>query len=357
MDELYDPAEYEDENMSGEPKSKRVAHRKSQMQILTLDDVLKYDFKSTEWLVDKLIPVSSVVLMPGNPASYKTWLVLELARSIASGDKFVGEFPTIKKRVLIVDEENGNPTLQERIKLMRIQGVEVFFLSYEGLKLDDDIDTSTLEKFIEENQIEFVIFDSLVRFYSGDENSSRSVSQVFENIRRRLTKKKVACLLTHHNRKTMFGSKIDANQNMRGSSDILASADIVLSVEKEIREGKNPLIAVTQSKNRRGVELPSFAIEFIADEQQHSVQLKYLGPYDKKEINLREKKVVIHAVLDAYSGRKLSKIEIMEVLKQDNIEFTANAISNALGVMVEGGEIQLEKGASNKHLYYKNSSS
>lgn len=52
------------------------------------------------WLVEDLWPVEGVGIVGGQAKSWKTWLALDLAVSVASNTPCIGAFPTDRKSVV-----------------------------------------------------------------------------------------------------------------------------------------------------------------------------------------------------------------------------------------------------------------
>ena len=53
----------------------------------------------TEWLLDKLWVARAVGIVGGQPKSYKTWLALDMAVSLASGTSCLAHYPATVKVV------------------------------------------------------------------------------------------------------------------------------------------------------------------------------------------------------------------------------------------------------------------
>lgn len=72
-----------------------------------------------EWLVEDSWVDHSVGFISGRSKSYKTWIALDLALSIVSGKPFLGNFSVGRTGpVILVQEEDPMPVLQERLRLI-----------------------------------------------------------------------------------------------------------------------------------------------------------------------------------------------------------------------------------------------
>lgn len=228
----------------------------TKLTIKTLNELLTTNYDPPKWIVDKIVPEESIVLLSAAPASFKTWLALEISIKVASGETLLGRFSTDKTGVLLIDEEGGDRQLNWRLNALgATKDLPIFYSSYAGRKLDDEY-TTQLIKFCEENGVKLVIWDSFTRFLNGlDENKSDDMSQIFERFSQ-FKKAGITCLILHHNRKSNgYGSTAEAS---RGSSNILASCDLHIALS---RRGDN--ISVIQTKNRLDVELSPFTARCV----------------------------------------------------------------------------------------------
>jgi len=213
----------------------------------SLKELMNLNLKNRKWFVDKIVPEKSIVFFGGTSGSYKTWIAMNLAMSIASGTKFLNEFETIKSNVLYIDEENGELTLYERTKLIQNGGdfpedsFENISLSvFQNFHLDNPSCVKKLNELIEKSNPSLIIFDSMVRCMEGDENKAEEVRRVFENLKK-ILQTGLSILILHHT--TKGGKGLNA---LRGSGDFAAFSDVVLMFEPQI----NGEILVTIDKHR-----------------------------------------------------------------------------------------------------------
>ena len=77
-------------------------------RIPTIDDI-KYE--PVNWLVEPFIPIRTLVLLVGEPGTYKSWLALDLARAVATGSQFAHMKTGPAKEVLYVDMKTARISL------------------------------------------------------------------------------------------------------------------------------------------------------------------------------------------------------------------------------------------------------
>src|SRR5689334_2772105 len=133
--------------------------RKLEVEIHTFSDLMGREFPALEWLVEGLVPASSIIAISGYPASYKTWLVLDLALKVAKGEPLFGKFPTGQTGILLVDEENGERSLQKRFKTLKAERatLPLFWTSLNEFKLTEET-VDHLIKSAKERGVGLVIF-------------------------------------------------------------------------------------------------------------------------------------------------------------------------------------------------------
>ena len=64
------------------------------LTIKPLNELMLKEYPPQRWVVEKLIPQGGLVMMSASPASYKTWLMLQVALSVAKGEEFINAFHT-----------------------------------------------------------------------------------------------------------------------------------------------------------------------------------------------------------------------------------------------------------------------
>lgn len=307
----------------------------------TLEDLLAKEFSDDIWLIDNLIPINGTTVLSALPGSFKTWLLLDIAKCVASGESLFGEFSAKQKGVLIIDEENGERVLQQRfVKLGAAANLPIYYLSDIGFKITLD-NIQDIVDFCQDLEIGLVTFDSLVRIHEANENDAKEMAEVFHLIRE-LNKQDVTVLLTHHNRKPSGGGGSPAHE-MRGSSDILAALDCHLALSR--RDGKELLL--TQTKVRLAEELPPLELEVVSDD--NSVSIKYVGSMKPSESKRELAKQAIVEMLSAHAT--LNQGQILTALDNTEARVNARTLRTILAAMLEAGLIATSRGERNSIIY------
>ncbi|MDQ1249525.1 MAG: hypothetical protein QG597_3900 [Actinomycetota bacterium] len=182
------------------------------------------------WLVKDIWAAAGVGVIGGHPKSFKTWLGLEIAVSVASGTLCLGRFHVpVSGPVLAFLAEDAPHAVKDRLVALcfhhgiEIECLDLHVIIAHSLKLDRASDVESLDATIESLRPRLVLLDPLVRLHSGDENSSQTIASLLDSLRSLQRKHDCAVILVHHARKN--GSVSRHGQALRGSSDIWAFGD------------------------------------------------------------------------------------------------------------------------------------
>lgn len=319
------------------------------LDVKSLSDLLDVQFPSQKWIVDKIIPDSGLVLMSAAPASFKTWLAFEIALCVAENRPLFEKLSTSSCNILIADEESGERMLQDRFKKLGVKtdanpwaDGSIYYLSRIGRQVDDDYITELIAK-CEEYDIRLIIFDSLVRFHSARENDAGEMSKVL-NLFKTLNDNGITALVLHHNRKS--GGLVGGGEMVRGSSDILASCDVHLSVKRHNRK-----ITISQTKNRYMEEIEPFSVELKTIDETRSV-FEYLGEENSENELEDELKSIILAQITETPG--INKSELVRLISQVDEKLSMNRIHTTIKELIKSNEIRTEQGIKNSLCLYLN---
>jgi hypothetical protein len=100
-------------------------------------------FREPTWLVDRVWMDETIGFLAGEPKVKKTWTVLDLLLSIASGTKFLGKFDVLRTGpVALVQKEDPEAYLQDRVlKIAQAKGLLPDRIEQNGRKLTIELPT------------------------------------------------------------------------------------------------------------------------------------------------------------------------------------------------------------------------
>jgi hypothetical protein len=199
-----------------------------------------------DWIADDLIPSGAITLLTGESGHYKSWLAMRLAGSAASGGQYLGR-RCKKIPVVYLDKENPVAIVRERAELLGLFDLDdLTYLRYWGGWLEEQPPGLGDFRFLEFARAAkpLMIFDSLIRFHEGEENSATEMARVMKHLRD-IANAGATVVVLHHRSKS-------ETSMYRGSSDIKAGVDVAYQITFDQGTG---LVTVKCFKNRYAKEV------------------------------------------------------------------------------------------------------
>lgn len=173
------------------------------------------------WLVEGLIPISTVGGFVAHGSSLKTWTAISLAAAVAQGVPWLDRYATRRGRVVILDYESGGYEMRRRVRLLeggRVVGLGAW--SMPERRIDD---VELWKELAALPDIALVIVDSLAAGSSpGVDENSRDAAFPLSLAATYSEGTGAAVLFIHHSKKDDGG---DARKAVRGSTAIYAAMD------------------------------------------------------------------------------------------------------------------------------------
>ena len=254
-------------------KQKKVAPEEpiEQMGVYTWGDFLTIPTQ-LKWLIDDAWVDQSVGFISGRSKSYKTWLALDLALSIVSGQPFLGRYPTNRSGpVLLIQEEDPTAVLQERLRLIgkskdmlpsgRVRN-NILHLEYpdyplhvinlQGFTLGSEEKVAQIRRLIAEIDPVMVILDPLIVMLGNvDENRATEVAALLQVVKMWREEFKCSIVIVHHWNKSGMEDGERFAQHMYGSFAFhawLESAMHVLPIIEEEQEQIDTVVVEREFK-------------------------------------------------------------------------------------------------------------
>lgn len=237
-----------------------------QMAVHRWNDFLAIPTK-LKWLVEDSWVDGSVGFISGRSKSYKTWIALDMALSIVSGQPFLGQFPVKRTGpVIIVQEEDPMPVLQERLRLigntkkmlphaeydegtkvleLNFPDWPIYIINLQGFNLQAEERVDQVRKLIAQVDPVMVILDPLVVMLgSVDEYRASEVSSLLQTIK--FWREEFGCnvAVVHHWNKGKSDAGERGGQHMYGSFAFHAWLESALHVEPIVEEAEGRIDTV-----------------------------------------------------------------------------------------------------------------
>lgn len=199
--------------------------------------------EKVEWIIPNLIAKKSIGFCVGLPESAKTWLMMDLAISVASGMEWISLFLTEKHRTLFIEQERFRGETQRRFKALLsakgLSGSDVSNLTVKcdsHIKIDLEQSYNAFDRLLEKLKPELVIIDSLATIHTKEENNRMEIQSVMEKFKTLREKHGCSFLFISHPSKFEFQAAKEGQEpnigTMAGSIAIPAVAETVFFVRK-----------------------------------------------------------------------------------------------------------------------------
>lgn len=321
------------------------------------------------WLVEDYLQASTIGLFFGPSNTFKTFVALDIALSVASGRDWHGA--AVQRGAVIYISGEGRVGMRDRVAAWEnVHGViatdEIQFL-FEPVQFHrepsvreflDGLESSLRQKTLATSP-SLVVVDTLARcFVGGDENEARDMGEFVagvENVRRRLD---CTILILHH---TGHANKSRA----RGSSALHAAMDTVWNTSKvqRKRRGKSYQVELSCAKHKDADEFAPR--DFVLDEVpldggRTSLALlsdrETLTNLDRFILNTINKHAVPHDIVGGPTARGMTMTELRETMANPNGGFKKTSEKKArsrLDWLDKNGYITKQKkpGRGGKYIY------
>lgn len=212
--------------------------------------------RTTHWLIRDYLEMNSTALLFGESGAGKSFAVLDMALSIATGKDW-HEHPVTQGAVFYVAGE-GQAGITKRCLAWSVHHDTPlndipFFVSHQAINLPDSENMINLMAEIEASQQKpaLIVFDTLARCLNGDENSASDTSAFIQSLDAIRAVYGCCVLVVHHSGK-------DESKGARGSSALKAAMDTELGLTKM---GDLKRLQVTKQKDHEPPSDKIFSLE------------------------------------------------------------------------------------------------
>jgi hypothetical protein len=253
---------YEQEiGLAEQAKLRKVLKPLSFSEFMNIQDTKEYYIKN-------MFAKGTINMIFSPPAQMKSFISYYIALCLATGTNMLNQ-KTKKVNVCYFDWENPFSDVQNRVKGicngMNLNCEDIdslfFFPKQPTLLKTDKFDAwvysdlrDQLIKFIKDNEIKVIFFDTFRRLGNFDENDSMAINTIKSELFDYLIKETNVCIIfLHHTSK--------AGDNYRGSVDIEGILDTAFKVEKKINEDTISLAIKNTKRRNNELELLNCIVE------------------------------------------------------------------------------------------------
>lgn len=223
--------------------------RRTAVRFITIADLAAR--KPPEWIVNEILPEGAFSVLYGPSGSYKTFLALDMALSVACGVDWRGVAVRAMPVAYVAGEGVGG--LYKRIlpwMVARSQGrTPAFHILDHSVQMTEAEHLEALVAGIEDLTVKpgLIILDTLARnFGAGDENSTQDMNRFVAAVDALRKATGAHVMAIHHTGK-------EASKGARGSSVLRAAVDTEIEIDRT--EGTNCVtLSVTKQKDAEEVQ-------------------------------------------------------------------------------------------------------
>lgn len=256
-----------------------------------------------EWLVEGIFTLGSCGFIAGEPKSYKSWIALDLALSVASGMKFLNHHDVRQPGpVLYVQEEDSPPLVKTRLAKVwagktgdrlepdgegglwwvgrqEAQDPDVDAVIGAGLTVSNPGWLEWLDEVVGlRPEYKMLILDPLMMVLGDVQDTSNAVNErALKPLKMLARKHEIALVIVHHMRKGRVGEEVRGGQRMLGSQAYHAWSDESLYVSL----GRGGMLEIEPESKHANVE--SFAIESISESDDWRPQVTQGSARDRDD--------------------------------------------------------------------------
>jgi len=315
---------------------------------VTWADINQRVYVEDPWRIRGLIPKQGSVILAAISGEKKTWVAMEMARSIAEGRNFLGEdrFATEGGNVLYLNCENPWNEMQRRGRQLGFSDDsphKLLFVNRDDVNLAKTEGIAWFLAMVEYYNIQVVFVDTF-RSVAGalKEEKAEEIRQFFNYYQRLKNQGVTVVWLDHFRKPSNLDGKVPKKEHLLGSQDKAASVEILLMLKSEGAETN-----VYQRKNRLAIEVPPFKVTMNDEDlpEGRKTIFAYAGELDEMDSKKDEAKELVLTLLE--QGPKTTK-EIIQIIKKQVGSKNTRA---ALAELVQEGLLDMAK-RSRENLYF-----
>lgn len=197
---------------------------------------LEINQNQNPWLIERLLISKGIALVAGLPKVHKSWLLSDMAMSVASGDASLGLYQTHSSgNVLMVQGEDSEQIIGERLnsickgrKLDPGTLGRITVLADPTFRIDNEEHFAALEEQVQRIKPKLVTIDPLARLVDCPDTSRPAMKRVLSKLRAFQTKHDLCLVICTHLSKHSKGDL----SSIAGSGDLRSCYDQAIIMTK-----------------------------------------------------------------------------------------------------------------------------
>lgn len=271
---------------------------RARLTLRSLDEIL--DQRKPEWLIQGLVERRSCGFIAGPPKQFKSWVMLDMAVSMAAGGRCLDRFKCVRKPTLIVEAEDNFARLAQRLDIVTAcrfpdanphgkldyrdgavlwlppsDRIPLYIVSQPPMGFGPDF-YEDLAELIQEHGIKLAVYDTLSMLTGESLNDSQAMySTVLRPLKQIANELDCAQMLVHHTRKASVGLANTGGAALAGSVALHAWSDNSIYLQR--MEGGTALAEVeskaqaSQTFELSQLNTPGKWLPVVADHVEETV--------------------------------------------------------------------------------------
>ncbi len=234
-----------------------------ELKTVNCEQLMTTPLKPIEFCVDGMIS-TGLFILAGAPKIGKSWLALDIALSIAKGEKILGR-ETKCGTALYLCLEDSHTRIQNRLFELTSEPTENLHFAIMAGTLGGVLENQIENFKSQHTDLRIIIIDTLQKIRSGDDASYASDYKELSVLKELADKLKIAILLVHHTRKCRDSDPFNMISGTTGISGCVDGSMVL--IEKQRSSGEAVLHCVGRDIENLELHLKREESRWIAEEK------------------------------------------------------------------------------------------
>ena len=234
-----------------------------ELKTVNCEQLMTTPLKPIEFCIDGMIS-TGLFILAGAPKIGKSWLALDIALSIAKGEKVLGR-ETKCGIALYLSLEDSHTRIQNRLFEMTSEPTENLHFAIMAGTLGGVLENQIENFKSQHTDLKIIIIDTLQKIRSSDDASYASDYKELSALKNLADKLKIAILLVHHTRKCRDSDPFNMISGTTGISGCVDGSMVML--EKQRGSGEAVLHCVGRDIENLELHLKREVSRWIVEEK------------------------------------------------------------------------------------------
>ena len=234
-----------------------------ELKTVNCEQLMTTPLKPIEFCVDGMIS-TGLFILAGAPKIGKSWLALDMALSIAKGEKVLDR-ETKCDTALYLSLEDSHTRIQNRLFELTSEPTENLHFAIMAGMLGGVLENQIENFKSQHTDLKMIIIDTLQKIRSGDDASYASDYKELSVLKELADKLKIAILLVHHTRKCRDSDPFNMISGTTGISGCVDGS--MVKIEKQRGSGEAILYCVGRDIENLELHLKREESRWIAEEK------------------------------------------------------------------------------------------